>query len=151
MEQNTGLYRSRNDSWIGGVAGGIAKSLNLDPIIIRILFIVFVVVWGSGVLLYVILWIAIPLEIDNPQIYSNMEENKKQTEQNVNSEPGSNPWDKPKNDGNLIAGLILIALGIIFLIIRFVPRIDFADLWPVILLAVGVALVWQGLKKGKKF
>jgi len=100
--------------------------------------------------LYLILWIAIPLENDNPQNYSNMDESKKQTEQNVNYEPGNNPWDKPKNDGNLIIGLILIALGIIFLIIRFVPRIDFGDLWPVVLLAVGVALVWQGLKSGKK-
>lgn len=149
MEPHTGLYRSRTDSWIGGVAGGIAKSLNIDPIIIRILFIVFVVVWGSGVLLYLILWIAIPLESDNPQNFSNMDE-KKQTDQGMNPETDPKPWEKPKNDGNLIAGLILIALGIIFLIIRFVPRIDFADLWPVILLAVGVALLWQGLRKNQK-
>lgn len=150
MEQSTGLYRSRTDSWIGGVAGGIARSLNIDPIIIRVLFIVFVVVWGSGVLLYLILWIAIPLESDNIQNYSNMEENQQQSEQKFNTDTEPKPWEKPKNDGNLIAGLILIALGVIFLVIRFVPRIDFADLWPVILLAVGVALVWQGLKKSKR-
>ena len=104
MEQNTGLHRSKIDSWVGGVAGGIAKSLKIDPIIIRVLFIVFVVVWGSGVLLYLILWIAIPLDNDNPQNFSNMDDSNKQTGQDANSEPGNNPWDKPKNDGNLIAG-----------------------------------------------
>lgn len=148
MEQRSGLYRSRKDSIIGGVAGGIAESLNIDPIIIRIIFIVFCILWGSGFLIYAVLWIALPIEDDVKINYSTMEdESKKNKDKMVDHEISKDPVYKSKNDGNLIAGLILIALGIIFLIIRFVPRIDFGDLWPIILLAAGVAMIWRGFKR----
>ncbi|RLD37115.1 MAG: hypothetical protein DRI83_04415, partial [Bacteroidetes bacterium] len=48
---------------------------------------------------------------------------------------------KKKDEGSLIAGLILITLGIIFLVIRYIPRIDFGDLWPVILIVIGIVLL----------
>jgi phage shock protein C len=55
------LYRSREDRWIGGVCGGIGKHLNIDPIVLRILWIVFgfTVV---GILVYIIAIFAIPEE-----------------------------------------------------------------------------------------
>jgi phage shock protein C len=57
------LYRSRNDRMISGVCGGLGKYLNLDPTIIRLVFALLVVFGvGSGLLLYVILAIIIPLE-----------------------------------------------------------------------------------------
>jgi len=54
---------------------------------------------------------------------------------------------KHKNDGNLWGGLILIALGVIFLIDRFVPNIDFGDLWPLILVVVGVILISKSIQR----
>ena len=54
---------------------------------------------------------------------------------------------KPKrNDGNIIAGLILIVLGILFLIMRYFPELDFRDLWPYLLIIVGAFLLYTGLK-----
>lgn len=54
---------------------------------------------------------------------------------------------KPKrNDGNIIAGLILIVLGILFLIMRYFPELDFRDLWPYLLIIVGAFLLFTGLK-----
>lgn len=55
--------------------------------------------------------------------------------------PQQNPNFKKKDDGSLIAGLILITLGVIFLVIRYVPRIDFGDLWPLILIVIGIVLL----------
>ncbi|MGD9093625.1 MAG: PspC domain-containing protein [Anaerolineales bacterium] len=55
------LYRSETDRWLLGVCGGIAEYFNLDPIIIRILFIIFAMVFGGGILLYLILWLIIPM------------------------------------------------------------------------------------------
>jgi phage shock protein C len=55
------LYRSQTDRWLLGVCGGIAEYFNLDPLIIRILFIVFALVFGGGILLYLILWLIIPM------------------------------------------------------------------------------------------
>ena len=55
------LTRSRN-GMIGGVAAGIAKSLNIDPTIVRIAFVLVSIFAGSGLLIYGILWIVIPKE-----------------------------------------------------------------------------------------
>ena len=60
MNQRTGLYRSSKDTMIGGVAAGLAEYMKIDPTIIRLLFVLMVVVGGSGVLLYIILWIVLP-------------------------------------------------------------------------------------------
>ncbi|WP_461214222.1 PspC domain-containing protein [Lacticaseibacillus sp. GG6-2] len=50
------LYRSRDNAWLGGVCGGIGEYFNIDPLIIRLLFILF----ASGGGLYFILWLIIP-------------------------------------------------------------------------------------------
>ncbi|MDO5676308.1 MAG: PspC domain-containing protein [Propionibacteriaceae bacterium] len=55
------LTRSRN-GMIGGVAAGLAKSLNLDVTIVRIAFILISIFMGSGLLIYCILWAVIPRE-----------------------------------------------------------------------------------------
>ncbi len=56
------LYRSRSERFIGGVCGGLAKYLNWDVSLIRLIFIVLILSLGSGLLLYLLLWILIPLE-----------------------------------------------------------------------------------------
>ena len=47
---------------IGGVAGGLADYLNLDPILIRVILVITLFLNGAGFLLYVILWIVVPQE-----------------------------------------------------------------------------------------
>ena len=60
------LYRSGNDRILGGVCGGIADYLGIDPVIIRILWILgTILLWGSGLLFYVIAWIIIPRNPDH--------------------------------------------------------------------------------------
>lgn len=54
------LYRSGNDRILGGVCGGIAEYLGIDPVIIRILWAIGSLAWGLGVLLYIIFWIIMP-------------------------------------------------------------------------------------------
>ena len=53
------LYRSKN-KWLTGVCGGIAEYLNLDPIIIRVLWVIFSLLYGVGVLAYIVAWLLIP-------------------------------------------------------------------------------------------
>jgi phage shock protein C len=54
------LYRSGHDRVLGGVCGGIAEYLGVDPVIIRVLWIAATLAWGAGILLYIIAWIIIP-------------------------------------------------------------------------------------------
>lgn len=57
-----GLRRSRNDRWIGGVCGGVARATGLDAWVWRLIFTVLFLAFGGGVLLYILLWIFVPEE-----------------------------------------------------------------------------------------
>ena len=54
------LYRSRTDYQIAGVRGGLAEYFNLDPLLVRILMVVFALGTGAGFLFYILAWIFIP-------------------------------------------------------------------------------------------
>ncbi len=57
------LYRSRTDKMIAGVCGGLGKHLEVDPTILRLLFALLVVLgFGSGILIYIVLMLIVPLE-----------------------------------------------------------------------------------------
>lgn len=68
------LYRSKDDRWLGGVCGGIAKYFNVDSTIIRALFILLALAVGGGILVYIILWIIIPEEPDESVAAAPVEE-----------------------------------------------------------------------------
>jgi phage shock protein PspC (stress-responsive transcriptional regulator) len=54
------LFRDPDDHLLAGVCAGIANYFDMDPVWIRLIFAVFVLVGGSGILLYCILWIVVP-------------------------------------------------------------------------------------------
>jgi phage shock protein PspC (stress-responsive transcriptional regulator) len=56
------LYRSESDRKIAGICGGLAEYFEIDPVIIRVLFVALALGVGSGVLLYIIMWFIIPTE-----------------------------------------------------------------------------------------
>lgn len=57
------LYRSRDERMIGGVAGGIAEYFEVDPTLVRIIFVLLLLPgFFPGILLYMILWAIIPPE-----------------------------------------------------------------------------------------
>jgi phage shock protein C len=57
-----GLRRSRSDRWIGGVCGGLAPVSGLPSWLWRLIFAALVLCAGSGLMLYVLLWILLPRE-----------------------------------------------------------------------------------------
>jgi len=58
----SGLRRSRFDRWLGGVCGGLARTYGLESWVWRLIFVLFVLTFGFGVLVYVLAWIFIPEE-----------------------------------------------------------------------------------------
>ncbi|MBQ9880649.1 MAG: PspC domain-containing protein [Clostridia bacterium] len=56
------IYRSRTDCKIAGVCGGIANYLNVDPTLIRLIWVALVLFGGSGLLAYLICALVIPEE-----------------------------------------------------------------------------------------
>jgi phage shock protein C len=56
------LRRSDTDRVLGGVCGGLGKFIGIDPVILRVLFVIMALLAGHGILVYLILLIVIPLE-----------------------------------------------------------------------------------------
>lgn len=54
------LYRSRNNRWIAGVCGGLAEFFGLSPKIVRIICALLIMVYGSGLIIYIILALFFP-------------------------------------------------------------------------------------------
>lgn len=55
------LMRSSTDKKIAGVCGGLAEYFDLDPTLVRVLWLLLLFFAGTGLLAYVILWIALPI------------------------------------------------------------------------------------------
>ncbi|MCK5840273.1 MAG: PspC domain-containing protein [Bacteroidales bacterium] len=144
MEQSR-LYRSFTDRIIGGVAGGFGEYLNVDPLIIRIIFVVMAIAGGGGLIVYILLWIFIP-EKHNHSFNSDMK--MEQENLNVENQPPTGE-KKDHGKGSLIGGIILITIGVLFLIDKFFPRLDFGDLWPIILIVAGILILKNSYSNSK--
>jgi phage shock protein C len=62
------LMRSSRDKKIAGVCAGLADYFDLDPTVVRIIWLLAIFLGGTGFLLYLILWIALPLAPDVPTV-----------------------------------------------------------------------------------
>lgn len=135
------LYRSRKDKMIGGVAGGLAEYFDIDPTLIRIIFVVTLFVGGGGFLAYIILWIVIPEE---PFVFVTPDTSSAQTSgsQTTNPPPAPGEYYETRHQKKRnIGGAILIVIGVLFLMDNLMPRFHFGDFWPLILIAIGIGLL----------
>lgn len=125
MENNKKLQRNTRNKVLGGVCSGLADYFGIDTALVRVLFAVIFLCAGSGLLIYCIMWIAMPANRDaQPQQFTNQ------------------ATDTPKNSkGGLIAGLTLIVLGVLFLLGNVIPQFNWRTYWPVILIALGLLLI----------
>lgn len=60
--ENKRLYRSRTDRMIGGVCGGLADFFNIDPTIVRLIFVLLLLTGSAGFWIYIIMLIVVPEE-----------------------------------------------------------------------------------------
>ncbi|WP_332859315.1 PspC domain-containing protein [Janthinobacterium svalbardensis] len=56
------LRRSRNDRWLGGVCGGLGRASGMEAWIWRLVFVLFTLTFGFGVVIYLLLWVFVPDE-----------------------------------------------------------------------------------------
>ncbi|MCW8398732.1 PspC domain-containing protein [Legionella sp. PATHC038] len=61
------LWRSRRDRKIAGICGGLGVYFSVDPVWIRIIFVVFFLLGGAAFIAYILLWLLIPLEPEDWQ------------------------------------------------------------------------------------
>ena len=142
-----GLQRSRRNRIFGGVAAGLGDYLKIDPIIVRVLFVVSTFLSGIGILLYIILWIVVPEEnlfTVNPENITNDTDQSDgiNTEDIFKSESITNK----SSNGNIVIGIILIIVGLFFLGVEVFSFLNFSDLFPILAVGVGIGLIYNSLK-----
>ena len=125
------VYRSRRERVVAGVAGGLGEYLGLDPVVVRLFFILFALATGWGVLLYAVLWILLPVAPrleDGGEAGASIELSYRRLDAHQRS---------------LLLGGTLIALGLIFLAreLGLWWWLDLHRLWPLLLILAGVALL----------
>ncbi len=128
------LCRSRSNKVLGGVAGGIGEYLAVDPILIRLAFVLLTFLGGAGIPAYIIAWIIIPSCEPGSE----------------GSAAGQRPSGASSNEVGLILGLVLVGLGIWFLLqnLNLIPGPFYALLrfiesafWPAMLILLGVLII----------
>jgi phage shock protein PspC (stress-responsive transcriptional regulator) len=120
------LHRSTEDRMIAGVCGGLGRYFNTDPVWFRLGFVVFAVGGGTGILIYLLSWLIIP-----------------------EAGPGETREGRPADfgaQGPLVAGVALVAIGVMLLINSIVPWFD-QVMWPLAVIAGGAGLIYMGSRR----
>lgn len=133
------LYRSRKHRMLGGVAGGIAEYFDIDPVIVRALFIITTFGWGVSIIIYIILWIIIPSE---ELIFGEV---PVVDESRIGGAPDELSERKECRRGNMrmLFGAMLIVFGLVMLIGNIIPGLSFHNLWPIALIAFGIFILYR--------
>ncbi len=148
------LYRSNKDRVISGVCGGIAEYFQMDSTIVRLLWVLITLAGGAGFIGYIIFLIVVPERSSNVSTGYDDEyivEAKHSSYSNKNDNYSSYeeyPEEKNSDKNNLLVGIILIGLGGVFLLKRYVYWFDTKALLPLLLIAVGGYIIFN--RRGDK-
>jgi phage shock protein PspC (stress-responsive transcriptional regulator) len=138
------LQRSRTEKLIGGVCSGLGAYFDVDPVLVRIAFVVLALLHGVGIIAYIICWIAMPAERSLFAAIAAGEDPAAAAEA-IGMQAASGA--ERTGSRNRIAGGILVALGVLFLIDSLIPSFHIGDFWPVILIVLGVALFASSMQR----
>ena len=132
------LVRSDSEKVIAGVCGGIAMYLKVDPLLVRIAFLLLIPASGIGPMLYLILMVIMPRESNlntPPRAYA--QENLASIGQTFNES-----MDKMSQSEKqpIVGGVILVILGGLFLLNNF-GWFDAGIFWSLLLLGVGLFIL----------
>jgi phage shock protein PspC (stress-responsive transcriptional regulator) len=122
------LQRDTQHKVIGGVCAGLANYFGTDASLIRLLLAFMILFAGTGIGLYLILWIVMPA-------------GDAQTTETFDAVVTDTSQTPHANKGSLVVGLILIGLGALGLLHRFVPAFNWQMVWPILLIALGLVLL----------
>ncbi|UUU24459.1 ATP-binding protein [Streptomyces sp. DSM 40750] len=132
------LYRSSDGRWLGGVARGLAGHLGLPVTWVRLVFAGLFLSDGLGALVYAAFWFFVPLGVGG------VDNQRPPAIATETSPDGRRKLVARKPDrGQIVALLLMVVVAMVF-----VGNVDLGEaarayLWPTVLVAAGVALVWR--------
>jgi len=141
---NKKIFRKPVGAMLGGVCAGIAEYLGINPLFIRLFFVLWAVTGGSAFLVYLVLWVVIPVEGDIPQM--NLDGRIKQVGIEI-----SEVARHPNSQLVVFAGVGLIGMGVFFFLQQssfpWSGWFNWEVIWPVVLVLAGIALLIRSLTR----
>lgn len=160
------LTRNPGNAVLGGVASGLADYFDVDPALVRIGFILLCFLDGLGVIAYLVAWVVIPRRDTAPDSPSSetppmdhvVDQVREKGEAIVDDlRTGRRP--ERYGNGRIIAGAILIGVGLLFLVDRlswfYWPHwLHLGRLWPIALIVIGIWMIarigWTGARSEER-
>lgn len=144
------LFRSSTKKIIAGVAGGIGEYFDIDPLFIRIIFILLFLYSGSGILIYLLLWLIIPKKSSSAQeiddtVKSNFIEMKSSAKEFITELKSKHKV----HNSRFILGIFLLILGFAFLLDNFgiIVFDHIWKFWPLVIVAIGFIILFKNGRK----
>jgi phage shock protein PspC (stress-responsive transcriptional regulator) len=147
------LYRRPREAVLGGVAAGLGEYFDVDPVLVRLGFLVLLFAGGLGVLTYLVCWIVIPPEAEaarrpgeDPSATAAPGAAGQEGETAGEASPPSATvgyGDRGQGHGRQVAAVALIVAGVFFLARDFLPLawLRLSRLWPLVLIAAGLLIL----------
>ena len=172
MSNTQRLYRSEKDKIFAGVCGGLADYFLVDPVIIRLIFVLLGLFHGIGIVAYFVMWVIVPKKEDMKYRATNFNSDKEpeivdaeiiDEEDDKTEEPKFSSSEKERfeenrnmpprkngHDGKSILGITLVVIGGIILLERIFPVITFKLILPTILIALGLYFLFDNNHRSKR-
>jgi phage shock protein C len=141
----TKLYRSEKDRVIAGVCAGLGEFFQVDPTIVRLIFIIITIFGGGGILLYLILWLIIPSQKADPQLTKdNIEKNAEEIKDKAQQFAKDMKINTTNLNSRQLFGVAILVLGIMLLLGNF-GFVSFRYVWKffpaIVVIILGVAIL----------
>ena len=121
------LYRSETNKVFSGVCGGLGEYFDVDPVLVRVVTVILTLATGVALFAYIAAWIIVPRR-----------EEQAETVSATSTEPTQDTsWRK------YMPGLVLIGIGALLLIRESFYWFDWSEIWPVMLILAGLALIFR--------
>ena len=146
MQQAHRLYKSQDDRILFGVAGGHAEYFNVDPVLVRLAWVVLTIVTGGlAGLVYLVLAIVTPT--DGSRAGTVADEGESAEDYANYQEEGRHSSRREK--ARYVIGGVLIAIGVLFLLgnLGIFHWIRWELVWPVAIIALGLAILIPSIRR----
>lgn len=148
------LYRSKTDSMLGGVCGGLGEYFDIDPTFIRLIFVVLAIAPGIGIPAYIALWLLVPeaQAREDAPLGERIRDGAEEIAERARS-LGDDIRERSSSNipsTSFALGIVLIVVGVGFLLrnlgftwVNWATRIW---VWPSLLIVIGLVLLWRWIR-----
>ncbi len=147
------LTRSTTDRILAGVCGGIGRYFEIDPVVIRMVFVLSALFGGIGIFIYIVLALIIPsdTEVSDRNVVNEVKKNAEEFGQSIKSSANRFREEVKSTDTyhrRNWFGVALVILGILLILSNFglFQIFNFGRLWPLILVILGFLILFREKK-----